>query len=287
MTDPNTRKPGAQVIAEQARLAAEPKPLSPLQVWALAKAEGTFQIVDLTTDEHRRQIGVPPLRKTGGFTFTEAVSFAAYVTAHAIPDCTELFADREQSCVIALLNGHQRRGDDPHITPGWGDHRAVLQLKLTPAWKAWSQQSGVATSQGDFAEFLEDHAIDVREPAAADLLEIATTLQATTSAEMKSAVRLENGQVQFAYIETIDAKAGHSGQLKIPTRLSLALAPYEGTDPFRIDARFRYRLNSGVVKLSVLLDRPDDVLRAAFAAVLGQISEATGFPVLLGTPSQI
>lgn len=287
MSMPADLHSGAQVIADQARLATEAKLLSRLKTWAIATPTGA-EIIDLDTDEHRRRDGFPPNAKSGVFCFTEPDSFCSYVSSHRQEARTTLYADRSAARIVAIFDDH-RAGDDSldDVLAGWGRHRAVLTLQRTPAWLAWTQLSGTPRNQLDFADFLEDHAADIREPIAAELLEIATTLQATSGAAMKSAIRLDNGQVQFRYEETIDARAGHTGTLQIPSRIALGLAPFDGVTPFRVEARLRYRLNSGSVSLTVLLDRPDDVERACFSEVLKAIATSTDLLPLHGTPPAI
>lgn len=283
MPDPISTKPEAQVVVDQARLAAEAKLLSPLKVWAIATASGV-QLIDLDTDEHRRRHGQPPTIKSGLFSFTEHDSFITYVNLHEQSGRTTLFANREAGTIEAVFDDHaagdQSRAEES--LAGWGRHRARLSLTPTTAWLAWTAISGQPQSQLEFAEFLEDHASDIREPQAAELLEVTTTISATSGAVIKAARRLDNGQVQFAYEETIEARAGQAGTLQIPQRIVLGLSPYEGIDPFRVEARLRYRLNSGALRFTVLLDQPNEIQRAAFAHVLSQVAESLDLPILHG-----
>jgi uncharacterized protein YfdQ (DUF2303 family) len=287
-----TAIPEAQVIAEQARLATEAKLLPPLHFYAIA-TPGGVELIDLDTDANRRRNGVPPAHKSGRYSFSEPDSFSAYVNLHKQPNRTTLYADCDAGVIEAVFDDHAACGSaigsaagEDHSQAGWGAHRAALNLANTTSWKDWLAVSGRPHGQLAFAEFLEDHASDIREPDAALLLEVATTLQASSGAVMKSALRLDNGQVQLRYEETIEAKAGQAGSIKIPTRITLGLSPYEGLDPFKVDARFRYRLNAGSLCFSVLLDRPDQILRAAFSAVLEGISSATDLQILHGTPPE-
>jgi uncharacterized protein YfdQ (DUF2303 family) len=276
------RKTEAEVIAQQARLASKAKELDPLKIWAVATPTGV-EIIDLDTDSHRIRQGLAPVFKSGLYTFSEADSFSFYINQHKQPGRTTLYADLSTDTLLAVFDDHEA-GSDDISTAGWRSFRARLLLKRTPAWIDWMTLSGQRKSQAEFADFLEDHASDIREPAAAELLEIATTLQATTGAAMKSALRLDSGQVQFRYEETVEAKAGHTGTLQIPSRIALGIAPYEGVAPFRIDARLRYRLSAGAVTFTLLLDRPAEVERFCFDQLLKDIGEATGLLPLHGIP---
>lgn len=284
MTDTTHTTEAAHII-EAARLGVEPVELELGAIYGSVQADGSVKVIDLATDDHRKRLGKMPVRKTGHANLTEPTSFAHYVKAHAETGCTELFADRDAGRIVAVLNGHNRGLDImDEWKAGWGDHRATLTLRQTPGWAAWTQASGKLVDQIQFAEFLEDRAADVVDPDAARLLEIATSIEATTSAAMKSASRLDNGEVKLRYEETIDARAGQAGDLTIPSRIELALSPYEGMDPYKVTARFRYRLNNGSLRLGIVIDRPEDILRAAFGDVTGLIETTTSQVVLHGTP---
>lgn len=280
MTDTTLTTEAAHII-EAARLGVIPTEFELGAIYGAIQADGSVKIIDLATDDHRKRLGEVPVRKTGHANLTEPTSFAHYIRAHAEPLRTALFADRDAGRIVALLNTHTADADGE---AGWGDHRATLTLRQTPGWAAWTQASGKLVDQIQFAEFLEDRAADVVDPDAARLLEIATSIEATTSAAMKSASRLDNGEVKLRYEETIDARAGQAGDLTIPSRIELALSPYEGMDPYKVTARFRYRLNNGSLRLGIVLDRPEDILRAAFGDVTGLIETTTSQVVLHGTP---
>jgi uncharacterized protein YfdQ (DUF2303 family) len=276
----------ADAIIEAARLGVELTELELGDIYAAPQADGSVRVIDLATDECRKRLGLAPIRKTGVVALSEPTSFAHYVKAHAVETCTHLYADRDAGRIVAVLNDHPIDPGADDVEGGWGDHRAVLTLRQTPAWKAWLGASGRMVDQLAFAEFLEDRALDVITPDHAVLLEVVTSIEGTKGVAYKSGTRLESGEVKFRYEETITAKAGQAGELTIPTRIELGISPYEGMDPYKVTARFRYRIDgSGGLQLGVVLDRPEDVLRSAFGDVTGIIELATDQIVLHGTPA--
>lgn len=275
--------PEAKAIIDIALQAAPPAELELGKIF-LARNGDESELFDLTTDEYRERQGLQPIRKTGTFNFTETPGFCTYVINHALPDRTTLWADRKLGQIKALIDGHHR-GPDAEWVAGWGHHRAILRLTPTKEWTEWMAISGKQQPQDTFAEFLEDHLADVRHPDAAELLEIATSIQASSGTTFSQAIRPSSGEVQFSFVENIEGRAGRSGQLKIPTHIQLGITPWEGLPAYKVQARFRFRLNSGKLTLGVVLDRPDDVLRAAFGEVLEQISTATSLEVFHGTPA--
>lgn len=161
----------------------------------------------------------------------------------------------------------------------------MLVFRHTPAWKRWAAYDGRLLGQSDFAEHIEASLPDVRVPSGADLLELAQSFQANTSVRFESSRDLGSGERQLVYREQVEAGAGRAGNITIPKQFELGLAPYEGSGLYQVSARLRYRITEGRLHLGYVLDRPEDVLRAAFDDVLRQVQEQTERVALLGTPA--
>ncbi|MDG4832401.1 DUF2303 family protein [Solwaraspora sp. WMMD1047] len=264
-----------QTIVGTALVAAEPTKLD-LGGYYIVKTPAGVQHVDLTGDAYRDN----PRRKIGTVTVRDAPSFLAVFAKHASPTA-EIYADRDRGTITAVLDAHPGDGG----TPAWQQHRAVLQLRHSKAFTAWREISGQLMAQTAFAEFVEDHRADIRTPAAADVLEMAQTIQGTTKVAWKSSMLLTNGQRQLSYVEQVDANAGRRGEMAIPDSLGLALAVFDGAavaDP--VTARLRFRINGeGRLTIGVILDQLDDVINAAFEGVVEQVAGGVPVPILRGT----
>lgn len=260
-------------IVSTALRAAPPVTLEPGKVHAFHTPSGV-QKFDLTGPEHT---GIPP-RKAGTTTVRDAASWLAYFSKHS-SDNSEVYADSERLTVTAVLNAHG--ADDP----SWGDHRLHLALRTTDAWKQWIQNDGQLLDQEAFAEFLEDHLPELLEPSAADMLEIAQSIQAASKVDFQSGIRLASGQRQFQYVETTTTKAGQKGQLTVPETFVIGLVPFEGSEGYRLTARLRYRITDRGLRMGYKLERPADILRTAFGDVVGVIGEQIEAPVMNGTPA--
>jgi uncharacterized protein YfdQ (DUF2303 family) len=220
-----------------------------------------------------------PRRKRGSVLLDDTAALIAYVNKHEEDTGTELFASIDEGRIWAVLNGHG------NTTTGWGDHRAVLKLRPTPAWLRWTEyRNGHLMAQTAFAEHIEESLPEIVEPPAADMLELAQSFQAQTSVSFRSARRLTSGETQLRYEEQTDAKAGAQGELTIPQTFTLALVPWEGCDAYRLTARLRYRIGGGNLQLGYVLDRPEDVKRAAFADITATLAEETGYTPMAGSP---
>jgi uncharacterized protein YfdQ (DUF2303 family) len=270
-----TTTDNAQTVAELARSATEPHKVEPGGIYLIATADGQVKQIDLTGDTYRDT----PRRKTGTTTVRDAASFLAYWAKHADTD-SEVYADREALTITAVLNAHTDGG------ARFGDHRLVLRLKHTESFMAWKAASGQPMGQVPFAEFLEDHRIDIHTPPAAELLELAQTFQATTRVTFKSASSLKSGQRQLSYVEETDASAGAKGQIAIPDSFDLGLAVFQGaTEADAVTARLRYRVSGeGRLTLIFILDRLTEVVDAAFEGVVAAIDTDVAVPILRGTP---
>jgi len=269
----------AQAIIDTAVASADPSILNPGDIVSVVvPSEGRQVTLDLD------QYSLTPRRKRGKVRLFTAESLADYVNVQKL-DGTALYADVDNVTIVGVINGHNSEATDMNA-PGWGDHRTTFQARLTPEWLAWSAMDGKMVKQAQFAEFLEDRVDDIVSPPAADLLELAKTFEATSRADFKSSVRLDSGQRQLTYVETIDAKAGQTGQLLVPEMIELGITPFEGADTYRLaqhpvrtveneaesevtgGARFRYRLGD------------------AFDAVLATVETTTELKAYRGLPPE-
>jgi len=223
-----------------------------------------------------------PNRASGSVALHDCVSFCAYVNAHKLAQSVVYgFCNAQQGVgYCAVLNENAPSGAD------WRDWRAVYNPPTSPEWQTWIKANGSRLSQQDFAEFIEQNAPDIFAPAegdpnAARMLEVATTLQATTSAQFGSAIRLSNGATQFKYHEDITASAGN-GAFEIPEQFCIAIPVFQNGPTYCIHARLRFRLASGKVQFWYDLVRPHKVIEAAAADLTGEIKTATGLPFFNG-----
>lgn len=238
-----------------------------------------FRVADRVEVVDTEKYASTPHRSKGTVTLHDADSLVRYLSKHAL-DETEIYADVQAQRVVAVINAHQGAEN----TPGWGDHRATLTLGSTPAWKAWSRHNGLWLGQLDFAEHVEDRIVDFVTPSGADMLELAQSFTAHRSVRFESSRRTKSGETTLVYKEDHEAAAGKRGDMAIPDAFELGLVPFEGSDAYKVTARLRYRISDGDLRLGYVLDRPEDVLRAAFLDVVLSVELGTGRTAMRGTP---
>ncbi len=191
-------------------------------------------------------------------------SFVAYLAEHGGDMNSVVFFDESAGLFVAILDYHD--GD-----PKWCQHRAEYRLPRTQEWGTWIGQNRKAMSQADFAEFIESNMPDIVEPEGATLLEMVKKLQAKKTVQFESGVRLDNGQVEFIYVEDIRGTVT-KGKVDIPAEFKIGIPPFRGEAPFGITARLRYRI--GDDKRLVLwydLVRPHKVIETVSAEIAERI----------------
>lgn len=220
--------------------------------------------------------------------------FVEYVKRYRTVD-TAIFLRREQGDLTAVIDYHRaealvdRSASRPTVEPGQevildgvdqaraAEHRAFVKATETPEWKRWKAINKQAMSQGDLARFLEDNLQDVAEPSGATLYEIARKFQVKKDVAFQSSVNLTSGEVQLRYHEDIAAGGSSAGEITVPEKFVLGIAPYYGNQLFKVEVRFRYRLQDGG-KLVVWIDivRLEDLLLQAFDEIVKAIKAAIG-----------
>lgn len=194
-------------------------------------------------------------------------SFVEYFNRYATASST-IFVNDTDNTLIAVLDYH-----DSPTEPAWKHHRATYKLPKTKEWDSWNKNNNVRMTQEEFALFIEENLREIIEPNGADMLQIAATLKAKNNIDFKSSTRLDNGEIQFAYIESIQGQAGINGQMTIPEVFSLAIAPFLRGAPYQIEARLRYRINPSGLQLWYTLIRPHTFADHAFTEIVDRIKE--------------
>lgn len=240
-------------LIDMAKLTAVPTKLESTETHATYAVQPGIDLksVDLETGHPH------PKRKRGRVQVFDAASFNAVIAENDDAGSIAIYINRDASApkIIAVLNGNGDTG------PGWADFRAEIVFRFTPQWQRWAAIDGKMLSQVEFAEFIEDNLADIVTPAGAEMLEIAQYLSATRSTDFKSANRLRDGRVQFQNIENIEAKVG-AGETEVPETITIGIAPVFGLPPYRMEARFRYRITNGKLTLGVKLQRIEATMEA-------------------------
>lgn len=196
-----------------------------------------FETIDLSPYRNN------PRRQQGFIRVNTAQAFVDYVQRFGpdIAPSTVIVADRRQ--VTAVFNHHSTLG-----VPGWGDWGVILDLQYTPSWTGWSGFAGNYQTQESLANWLEENALDVIEPAAGTLLDIITNLDLTSQSKVQRRVNLQNGSVRFYFDEDFLPAGGtedEHGTVTVPKGFTIRTQVFVDGPSFEIPILLRYRVKGG------------------------------------------
>ncbi len=210
-----------------------------------------------------------PVRVNTHRTFQTTAGFVAYVARFKEPE-SSLYL-KGQVVIAEIDHANEKTG-----VLALGGHTAQIAYEHTTAMKGWIQNNGKHLSQQEFADLLEERAVDIVHPDSAEMIEIAQALHITKNSAVTSVTRQGvNHHITFSDEQKV--KAGNDAD--IPSRFELRLRPFLGSDvTIELAARLRVSMSSGkptfVYELQDYKERLLETLRVQVAA----IADAVGLP---------
>lgn len=225
-----------------------------------------------------------PLRKTGQVTMQDIDSFTSYVNAHRDQNFTSIYCDSNYSqsnlIIKSIINDHGGMHDGQQ----WRDHLVVYKPKLSEEWRRWSEKDRQHQSQLDLALFLEENLQDIPAvegyPTGQQLLEMATSFQASQDLRFKSAIRLQNGGVNMNFIQDDDQQT--ITQMKLFEKIAIGIPVFWNGDAYQITARLRYRVKDGKLTFWYELIRKDKVFEDATNNLINKLKNSINVPFYFG-----
>lgn len=245
-----------------------------------------------------------PERKKGTAIALNAASFIDLANREKLP-ASAIFADNRVGHLklVGVLNYQEPAAGDA----AFGDHRVVYHFPLSREWNAWHKGNGIRMGQAEFAEFLEDHILDVIEPpdvsrdtgdvdamielqrklggtfaGSARLLELSRGMAVNVDSTVKNVVNLSSGEQQVQFEET--HKDGAGAPLKVPSLFLIGIPVFEDGALYRLAVRLRYRKDLAALKWFYEIYRADKALDDAFDEVCQDAAAKTSLPLYIGTP---
>lgn len=228
-----------------------------------------------------------PARKKAKVETTDTNSFIFYTKKHGSLDHCTVYADIDAEAsrfnLIAVINDHGADIDNPQ----WRDHRCTFSPNQSVEWKRWIGKDTLNFSQADFATWLEDNLSDIATvpgmPTGADILQMALGFEANAEKRLRSKINLQNGGVQFEFVDNEDKDT--RTKMQVFERFTLGLPVFDGSvSAYPLEARLKYRERESKVVFWYELIRSDRVFKSAVVDELARIKDATGFPVISGQP---
>jgi len=227
-----------------------------------------------------------PTHRSGLARLHELDSFIEHVNRNKDGVRTTLWADAREFLVRAVYD------DDPSgpefTDAGYRQFRAVYECPKSEPWCAWTAVDGVAMSQTDFADFLEDRLDDIvvpesdpDSPPASALLEVARNLIINSTGRFKRTVDPSTGTGSLI-CETDHDKSS----TRIPRFFHVGIPVFEQGVVYSIRMLVRFKLIGGhTPQFTLQMQNRARAESDAFGDVRTAIAESTDLVVLAGEPA--
>lgn len=237
-----------------------------------------------------------PERWKGTATVTTLQSFIDLVNRHKNEKRSAIFA-RTQWPGPSLTAAIDYSGDEG--APAHRRHRIHYPFPVTDELKKWVESNGKPFPQADFANFIEERAIELAAPSPEevayaqellrvttanpnDLIDLSRGLQINAGHKASSRINPQTGEGELTFVEEHTNAKGEA--LIVPGAFVIQLPVFLDGDPVRLTARLRYRLHSGGITWTYLLYRWENLLRERALADLLSAGQETGLPTFEGEP---
>jgi Uncharacterized conserved protein (DUF2303). len=228
-----------------------------------------------------------PFRRQGITVMHDLASFLHQWETLAPLDSARVYGSLDPAQFVAVLNDYPEKKADTGTT-AWRDHRIVFPLIHSKEWIEWTKRSGQPFEGNEnFATWLENNLPDVIEGGR--LMDVALNIRVKQNQTFGNAVRLQDGNINLNFQNEVVGEGGTPRQtgesVQIPEAFKISIPVWQGLDSqkYEVDARFRYRLSGGVLRLRYELVRPHKIVDQSFLDLLKVIEEKCG-KVLFGLP---
>lgn len=247
-----------------------------------------------------------PERRKGTSKHTTVESLIAHANDYKDANSVIFVNEGENPSITAIYN-YNKKGGDYDGGQRFGDHKAVYAFPLSDAWKEWTDQSGEPLDQLAFANFIEDHILDLmavpsdkdKTPGAENIRAIAEKLGLTIAGpekiltlargisvhENSKAVQIHNTTTGEMQVEFKSEHADAEGQRFTPPGLFLIGVPvFDKGAVYRIPVRLKYRLRGGAISWTFEVLKEDDYLADAIKDSVEMVGQQTLLTVYKGSP---
>ncbi len=229
------------------------------------------------------------------------------LTLASFIDLTKRHADEDSAVFAQILTTEPKllAVIDYHTTDHearFGTHRVSYSYPLSPEWCAWSGQNGEKMGQEAFAEWIEEHIVELGDPdeyedrdgiealfhtkigTPAEIFTLSKGMALNVESNVKDFRTLANGAVQVSYEEI--HKDGAGQPLVIPGLFLLRLPFFVGGEIVTLIARLRYRKEGPKLRWFYELWKWDVEFRRALLADVETVKTGTGLPCFEAEPEK-
>lgn len=219
-----------------------------------------------------------PQRFTGAYRTGSIADFIAYANANKQADSALYIDQDEHSAVLIIDHG-------THTEPRHGEHKAILNLKPTPAYLTLQKIHEGKNKQQNIAEWIEDWGENLTvEDDSGESMSVAQATAAirriTIAAQREGEYEDNDNKRKLTVSEQVEAKM----RGKQPKTLRFTFIPFDGFEPVQAEIRLIVLAIEGtpIIRTRVLQ-------KEAFEEKLGQTFKSklqegiTGIPAYVGT----
>lgn len=313
MTDPD-RQGDAQAIIDAVSALTEGRTLinsDLVGIHVVDMPEGR-KVEDLTPFLDR--YALQPRRRAGCSRHESLASLVDHARRFRDPD-SAAFVSTHEGRVLVVYDYDRSGGPDDE-----GQRRRAHRAQWTPkpheSWTRWTARDGKALDPIEFAEILEDGALDLLPPpetgpdaSEADrrlcdlaarmhvtfgdpetIIALARGFKVNVDRKVESAVTLQSGEISMVYSETHSEDGRTSKErsaLKVPGLFLIRVQRFDG-DPagYRVAVKLRYRPKAGGVAWTYSLHDIEAVERAAWAGLAQQLKDGVEADSPDGAPGE-
>lgn len=211
-------------------------------------------------------------------------------------DHSLVFADINANRIMGVVDYHhapEAKGPDaietepattaePSVpTARLGVHTVTLDLPFSKEWQTWNTKNGNLMSHLEFADFLEENAIDITKPVGADLLNICRDLHITDDAVFKSVVR-DGDNVSVSFERQTDARTT-KGNISLPSEFDIRIPVYFNEEPVAFKCLTRRKIKDGHVSLGYKILRLEHSRQREFQRIVRAVGDFTELTTIYGT----
>jgi uncharacterized protein YfdQ (DUF2303 family) len=232
--------------------------------------------------EHLDERDESPARATGVVKLRDANSFITYFNRQKRTESL-IYASLDPAKILGVIDDHRAYATEFTNEDGanWRAYRVEFDVPASREWKTWTGKDRQPMTQLELAELIEDNLPDIVSPDGSTMLSVALNFEASKEGNFVSATRLQDGSTNFVWKEDVNATGN---KIAMPSQITLSIPVFENGATYSVDARIKYRVQNGTLKIWYELVRPHKVLEAAFRAIWSQIEEQNATKILLGSP---
>jgi uncharacterized protein YfdQ (DUF2303 family) len=186
---------------------------------------------------------------------------------------------------LGVIDDHRAYNlEGAHDGANWRGYRVDFAVSASREWKTWTAKDLQPLIQFELAELIEDNLPDIVTPDGSTMLSIALNFEASKEGNFVSASRLQDGSTAFVWKEDVNATGN---KIAMPSQITLSIAVFENGAPYSIDARIKYRVKDGVLKIWYEFVRPHKVVAVRTTEIDRDSHRFSGVRSAAASPSRV